>query len=859
MKFFLLGLVLVSGLFSNAQLTDDFADGDFTSNPTWSGSKANFTINKSGELQIKNTIAATSYLSTPHLISSLNNVEWHLNVRQTFPPSASNFGRIYLTSLSSDLSTNPDGFYIQLGEAGSKDAVRLYKSIDGVSTVICAGLDGQIATSFSLGIKVTRDANGLWQLFLDLSGGTNYGPPISGTDTSLLLGTHFGVLGTYTVSNATKFYFDNIYVGPIIYDTAPPVLISVSAISESTFDVLFNEPVNAVSAQLIDNYSLSPSLSIQSVTIDEVNSELIHVSLLPATPLVNGTTYFLTTNNIDDLFGNISSNQISPIVYLVADIPLKGDVIINEFMSDPIPAMGLPPVEFVEIFNRSNKYFDLTGWKLSDATSDGTIKSGWLYPGEYKILCAAADINAFSTLGLAVTSFPSLNDAGDQIGLKDAFGNVVDQLTYTNDWYVDRAKSEGGWTLELINPNDLCSDKDNWRTSVNGSGGTAGVMNSVQDLTPDTAPPSITQLVPLAPNFLEVHFSEGMDSTLVRNAQIITDPELSVANNSILSEGSLKTTLQFTESPNGSQIYRITLENVGDCWLNQTNLSGTFALPETALPGDVVINEILFDPYNGGSDWIEVFNSSSKLIDLQNWSLANFDNDTIDNQKFVSEHFYLQPGAFAVVGKDSNFVKQNYAASIPGTFVYSETPSFNIDSSTVYLIYANQLMDKVSYSDDWHFTLLDNADGVSLERIDPQGISNESFNWHSAAQSIGYATPGGQNSQFRPAVSNGEFSFSSETISPDNDGFEDVLQVNYKLLQSGLLGTFTIYDDRGRLIRGLYKNELLGTSGSFTWDGLTDKQVKASIGNYIAVFEAFSLDGGIMFTKTKAFVVAGKL
>jgi hypothetical protein len=168
-------------------------------------------------------------------------------------------------------------------------------------------------------------------------------------------------------------------------------------------------------------------------------------------------------------------------------------------------------------------------------------------------------------------------------------------------------------------------------------------------------------------------------------------------------------------------------------------------------------------------------------------------------------------------------------------------------------------MDKVSYSDDWHFTLLDNADGVSLERIDPQGISNESFNWHSAAQSIGYATPGGQNSQFRPAVSNGEFSFSSETISPDNDGFEDVLQVNYKLLQSGLLGSFTIYDDRGRLIRGLYKNELLGTSGSFTWDGLTDKQVKASIGNYIAVFEAFSLDGGIMFTKTKAFVVAGKL
>ena len=99
------------------------------------------------------------------------------------------------------------------------------------------------------------------------------------------------------------------------------------------------------------------------------------------------------------------------------------------------------------------------------------------------------------------------------------------------------------------------------------------------------------------------------------------------------------TTLQFAENFAGSQVYAITLENVGDCWMNQTNLSGTFAVPETAIPGDLVINEILFDPYTGGYDWIEVYNNSSKLIELQNWSLANYDNDTISNQKFVIDHF----------------------------------------------------------------------------------------------------------------------------------------------------------------------------------------------------------------------------
>jgi hypothetical protein len=168
-------------------------------------------------------------------------------------------------------------------------------------------------------------------------------------------------------------------------------------------------------------------------------------------------------------------------------------------------------------------------------------------------------------------------------------------------------------------------------------------------------------------------------------------------------------------------------------------------------------------------------------------------------------------------------------------------------------------MDKVSYTSDWHFALLDVTDGVSLERIDPVGVSDNSSNWHSAAEAIGFATPGGKNSQYYPAISNGEFNFTSETISPNNDGFEDVLIVSYTMNEPGLLGKFTIYDDRGRLIKSLFSNELLATSGTFSWDGVTDENVKASIGTYVAVFESFSLDGETKFSKTKAFVVAGKL
>ena len=69
----------------------------------------------------------------------------------------------------------------------------------------------------------------------------------------------------------------------------------------------------------------------------------------------------------------------------------------------------------------------------------------------------------------------------------------------------------------------------------------------------------------------------------------------------------------------------------------------------------------------------------------------------------------------------------------------------------------------------------------------------------------------------------------------------------------------SIYDDRGRLIRNLFSNELMATSGSFSWDGTTDSQAKASIGVYVLVFEAFSTNGGVFFTNKLAITVAGKL
>jgi len=862
MKHFLIILFLIINWKFSAQITDDFTDSEFISNPTWIGDDSVFTVvSVSGNPRLRSNKLITNssyFLSTPS--TQINEGQWEFFVNLQFNTSSANYVDIYLTSDNLNLLTpNLSGYFVRVG--GTTDEVSLYKKMAGTSTKIIDGVDG--VTNFSsiqLKIKVTKSLAGDWKLERDVSGsGNNYFIEGITNDLTLNSSAYFGFAITQsTASFFQKHFFDDVYIGPIIVDLTPPQLVSAAAISQTQIDVLFNEPLLLSSAEVVGNYVANPSLIIQSTQLDAVNPSLVHLIL--QNTMINGTTYQLTTASIADVNGNISGAQNTSFSFLISENPIPGDIIINEFMCDPSPSIGIPEVEYIELHNKSNKYFNLSGWKIGDASSIGTIQEGWIFPGEYKIICPSSNVDTFTmTVALPVTSFPSLNNAGDDIVLKDASGSELDRISYTSSWYNDPNKEDGGYSIELINPNDPCSDKDNWAASISSTGGTPGSINSIWNVTPDTEFPMITELVALSPNYLEVYFSEGMDSTLLTNATYTVNPLLNVQSVFVLEAHPTMVTLQFIENFSPSTIYSLFAENLGDCWLNQTNLSGSFVLPDAPAIGDVKINEILFDPYTNGSDWVELYNNSEKVIDLQNWQLANFDNDTIDNIKTITSHFFLKPQEYAVIGKDSVFVKQQYPFYGEGTFIYSETPSYNIDSSTVYLVYQNQIMDAVSYKLDWHFPLLDDTDGVSLERIDPKRPSSDSTNWHSAAEAIGFATPGLENSQFYPATQSGDFSFESSTISPDNDGFEDILMVNYEMQEPGLLGKFSIYDDRGRLIKTLFEQELLATNGIFSWDGITEENVKARIGTYVAVFEAFSINGGIQFIKRKAFVVSGKL
>ena len=116
MRKFLLSLVLISLFhFTQAQVSDNFTDGNFTANPTWIGNTADWIVNPAFQLQSNNSIAnSTFYLSTASTMATT--AQWDFYCNLSFNPSGANFADVFLTASASDLSlTTTTGYFVRIG------------------------------------------------------------------------------------------------------------------------------------------------------------------------------------------------------------------------------------------------------------------------------------------------------------------------------------------------------------------------------------------------------------------------------------------------------------------------------------------------------------------------------------------------------------------------------------------------------------------------------------------------------------------------------------------------------------------------------------------------------------------------
>jgi hypothetical protein len=362
----------------------------------------------------------------------------------------------------------------------------------------------------------------------------------------------------------------------------------------------------------------------------------------------------------------------------------------------------------------------------------------------------------------------------------------------------------------------------------------------------DSISPYVEAAIVTKKNAIELQFSEPLNQTVldVNNYNLISS--------NFPNPSSINTTLSgydliFQDSFIGNETLELSISNIEDLSGNIMFDTLQILVPDTAQAGEVLINEVLFDPLSGGSDYVEIVNNSNKSFDIYKYFIADFDNG-ISNLKQIDQHFILGPGNFALFSEDSSQIINDYPTNNPQAFIQMDIPSYPNDSATIYILSPDSIvLNKFSYTDDMHFELIKDPEGVSLERIlINSNNSNANLTWHSAAENVGWGTPGVANSQFITSKSNSDFSVLNEVFSPDNDGYQDIAVFTYNLPIIGMVGNAVIYDNRGRLIKQVLNNEYLSTSGEFSWDGINEYGQKASVGIYLVYFECFSNDGQII-------------
>lgn len=1139
----ILWLFIFFPLFSLAQISDDFADGNFSSNPVWTGDTADFKISiysssswsQQPRLQLDGTIVDISHARIAAPLASLNNVEWNFWTRLAFGTSSSNNARVYLVSDSENLEGSLNGYFVMFGDDSNDalDSISLCKQSGTTITKLIHGHYTKTGASRNYRVKVTRDNAGLWELAVDTAGMTNYLVEGTATDVSFNTSAFFGVFCRYTLTNKTGFYFDDIYVGPLVVDTVAPTLVSLNCLSANELDVTFSENITPATAQNTANYNVPGIGNPTTAAADGSNAALVHLSF-PGT-FNAGQVYQLEVSNLSDLAANVMIPSSAPFSWYTAR---PYDVVFNEVMADPDPTVGLPNVEYLELFNRALVPVSLKNWTLRMGSTVVTLPDISMASHTYLILTGEGSVADMSPYGncAGLTSF-SLTNAGTSLSLANETGTEIHAITYSSSWYHDPSKSGGGWSIEQIDVDNPCAGEANWAASVSVLGGTPGTINSIMAPNPDLLAPRISSVVPGAGNTLSVYFSETISSAILANPagfsvqpamgaplsaipavdqrsvrldfaaafdpltvytlrladtlydcvgnftagdslqfslyqpapfeisinEIMADPEpvvglpaveyvelynrspfpISLRKYTLLVGTSLKnlpdvsipaggflilcpagyaapfqalgsvaevsgltisntgtslvlldslhralSTIVFTDSwyqnaakanggwsleqidplnPCGGAgnwkasadatggtpgrvnsvaasnpdllnpqlirasvsrfetskvrlffsesldstsllnpakytidngigqplavklippdnaglvlslsaplqndiIYTATLtDTVIDCVGNPVPLpsSARFAIPVVADSGDLVINEVLSNPWGEGVDFVEVVNRSTRVFDLGELFLAEWDTlSAAATELFpiTGTGFLIFPGEYAALTTDPVQIQKVYPEALknPGGFVkMSDFPSLSNDEGIVTL--CNQpmdILDQMVYTDDMHFALLSNTEGISLERISFNRPSRDKTNWHSAAETVGYATPAVLNSQYSEAVTDdGAVSVSPEIFSPDNSGYNDVLNISYTFDEPGFIANISIYDNNGRRIRQLVRNALLGTTGTYSWDGTTDEGEKATIGIYIIYFEVYNAAGDLKRYK-KAAVLAQRM
>ncbi|MCS3797907.1 lamin tail domain-containing protein [Niastella sp. OAS944] len=539
----------------------------------------------------------------------------------------------------------------------------------------------------------------------------------------------------------------------------------------------------------------------------------------------------------------------------IAQFANRFDVVIDELFPDPSPPIQLPNAEFVELKNVSTTAFNIRNWKLSDGSTTATIATNFvLQPDSFVIICATNAVASFTPFGntVGVSNFPSLNNDADIISLYSAEGRLIHSVAYNSSWYQNAVKSDGGWSLEMIDTKNPCTGMNNWKASENNNGGSPGKINDVNATNIDEQPPALIRSATIDSITILALFDEPLDSATAATPAnyTINNGMAQPVSANVIMPLCTEIILKLASPLNNQTVYELKAKQIKDCSgneINQLNIAKA-GLPVLADSFSIVINEVLFNPKPDGFDYIEIYNRSNRTFDLKQLYLAtrNATGQLTSITSVSAASWLLFPGEYKVLTENRQWLQQQYLVKDPSLIIeLTALPSLPDDKGTIVLMnLQGTIIDELRYDQNWHFALVSEKEGVALERLNYNLPTQDKSNWSSAASTAGYGTPGYANSQLMAeGQPQGQIAITPAIFSPDNDGYNDFAAIEYQLGEPGYVANVRIFDVNGRLVRHLVNNAILGAAGRFRWDGLDDRLAKLPIGMYVVLTEIFNLQG----------------
>ena len=777
---------------------------------------------------------------------------WTFQVRHGYDPSSSNNWAVFLMSDTDPVTMSTDGgtnaFAVGVNLTGYDDTLRLYKVKGAViSTIVNSRVNWQtsIGSAESAIIEVERSADGYWGVSVYRSNRTLLSQTY-GADNEIFSPVWFTVWYKYSSTRDRLLWIDEVKIEGVFYEDteAPTVLSFKESGKKSVILTLGEQPIDE--SLYPDNFSLN-SLDNRALKVVKLSPLVYNIEF--SNSMTNKSLNNLKINSLCDKAGNCSTDLSMTFTPVWAE---TGDVIISEIMADPLPEISLPPKEYLELTNRTEYIFNLMNWTLSAGDQNYKLPELVLEPRELLIICLLADTSQFSILGrvTGLKQFPSLADGGKLLCLADSTGSLIHGVEYSSEWYGDELKSNGGWSLEMIDTNYPFFAEGNWGASSSRKGGTPGTINSIAGNNPDPYFYGIQNVFAVDSNTIRISFSEPVfdiesGNIIFRNEGIeVTDIR---RNDKLFREFLVKpvTTLE------SGKVYQLDIsDDLTDFTGNKPERkSYNFGITEPACKGDVLFNELMFNPLQGDADYIELYNNSEKILDVSRLQIVSVNDEAGDTSQLYPvslESRCLLPGAYYALTTEKEIIAERYFSS-GDEFLYDvvSMPSMNDDKG--YLILYNRELDKIDevyYNEEMHYSLLSDLEGVALEKTAPGLKSEEAVNWHSAAESSGWGTPGALNSIFSDQpVSTDKISFSSTKITPDNDGNEDILIIELSLTGTGNVISVTVFDETGNLIKRIASNLLAAPEIRLIWDGTADDGTPVRTGIYIIYITLYNDSG----------------